>query len=205
MIFQQAPFVNRTSLPGYLNCLGLAGEGVEVGTHRGHYAKMILRLWKGKKLYCVDPWTNPPGYEEQAKYLTGKGDRLKDLEEAHSRLGPFVAEGRAVLLQATSQEALSQFTNGTLDFVYLDGDHRTEQVYLDLCEWWEKVKPGGVLAGHDVVCPGAEGQPDDWGPNIQEALRVFTGAGHRRGSFRRTVYLIVEQLSEPWSFYLRKP
>jgi hypothetical protein len=42
-------------------------------------------------------------------------------------------------------------TNGSLDFVYIDGNHRFEQVVADLAAWAPKVRPGGIVAGHDYL------------------------------------------------------
>ena len=37
-----------------------------------------------------------------------------------------------------------------LDFLFLDGDHSEEAVESDLSAWLPKVKPGGVVAMHDI-------------------------------------------------------
>jgi predicted O-methyltransferase YrrM len=42
------------------------------------------------------------------------------------------------------------FADGSLDMVYIDACHRYDDVLSDLERWWPKVKPGGILAGHDV-------------------------------------------------------
>jgi len=35
------------------------------------------------------------------------------------------------------------------DFVFIDGDHSTEGVSADIAAWLPKIKPGGILIGHD--------------------------------------------------------
>lgn len=53
------------------------------------------------------------------------------------------------MIEATSVQASRQFEDATLDFVFLDADHSYDAVKADIAAWWPKVKPGGILAGHD--------------------------------------------------------
>jgi len=41
---------NRFELGQWLNSIGLIGDGVEVGTHRGDFANHLLKTWRGRKL-----------------------------------------------------------------------------------------------------------------------------------------------------------
>lgn len=54
-----------------------------------------------------------------------------------------------LLIVAPSVRAARLFSDGSVDFAFVDGDHRPESVRADIEAWWPKVKPGGVLAGHD--------------------------------------------------------
>jgi SAM-dependent methyltransferase len=49
--------------------------------------------------------------------------------------------------------AAHSYADGSLDFVFLDNDHSAPHVLKELKAWWPKVKPGGVLAGHDINWP----------------------------------------------------
>ena len=46
-------------------------------------------------------------------------------------------------------EAVKQFKDGSLDFVYIDGNHTFEYVINDIAEWSKKVRKGGIISGHD--------------------------------------------------------
>ena len=46
-------------------------------------------------------------------------------------------------------EASRDFRRNSLDFVYIDSDHRFKETAEDLVEWAKKVRPGGIVAGHD--------------------------------------------------------
>jgi hypothetical protein len=45
------------------------------------------------------------------------------------------------------------YHDASLDFVFLDDCHDGPHVYAELEAWWPKLKPGGVLAGHDFAWP----------------------------------------------------
>ena len=187
---------SRNELPKWLNELGLTDTAVEVGTHRGIYARIFLSRWKGKTLYCVDPWEEAVGYEDQAQHLEhSTGDRVRDYQYCVRYLSLF--KGRVEIIKGTSMEALRKLHRENIrpDFVYLDGNHEPPHVEVDIKEWWDILKPGGVLAGHDIVCPGPD-RDDNWGKYIQPVVQEFF-KGHE-------VNLIVEEGGLPWTYHVRK-
>jgi len=194
-----ADFRDRENFGPFLSRRGLNGSAVEIGTHRAHFTHAFLVRWNGRLLYCVDPYTTPPGYEGQADDLKRlwktDGDRDKDYRHAKDKLSWLAP--RYTFVRKCSHEAAPTFLNNSLDFVYLDGDHRRDMVRHDLLLWWPKVKSGGIIAGHDFICPGEPG--GGWGKDIQMAVHDFTmGTGS-------DVYLVPETKAEPWSFYIEKP
>jgi predicted O-methyltransferase YrrM len=191
-----APISSRNQFGDLLTERGLTGHAVEVGTHRGEFAATLLSTWSGK-LYCVDPWDNLPEYIEQAKFLDGGGqDREADYEIVKELVAPY--SDRVLLMRCTSEVAFRTFEDNSLDFVYIDGNHDADYVNLDLRTWWPKLRQGGLLAGHDIVCPGPAAI-DNWGKSIQPA--VFRFAQQQKVD----VYLVVEESGLPWSYYLVKP
>ena len=46
-------------------------------------------------------------------------------------------------------EAVKDFENEGLDFVYIDGNHDFMHATEDVWEWSKKVRKGGVISGHD--------------------------------------------------------
>ena len=191
MTFLLSEFSSRNQLPILLNRTCPIGHGVEVGTHRADFAKIIIRQWKHGYLTCVDPWSVPDGYEHQARFLANSQDRNDDYQVAQESLQHF--KTRTSMMRMTSDEAANHFTNRSLDFVYIDGDHSYQSVLNDLKLWWPKLKIGGILSGHDLICPGEVG--GGWGKDIQQAVADF---------FRdidQQIHLIAEENGLPWSFY----
>ncbi|MFZ5806437.1 MAG: class I SAM-dependent methyltransferase [Verrucomicrobiota bacterium] len=144
---------SRFYFPEILNSLNLLGEGVEVGTFQGAYSAWILERWQGKKLYSVDPWKSFPR-EEYVSVMNNfsKEEYEKHYHEAVSMLSKY--GDRSEIIRKTSEEAAPLFADASLDFVYLDGQHYYEAVRQDIASWWIKVKPLGILAGHDYVADG---------------------------------------------------
>ena len=118
--------------------------GVEIGVAKGRYSKWLLHGIPGLKLYLVDPWRS---YDEYVEHHDEAGQVILDdcLTEAHRRL-----DGKNVeFLRKTSMEAVEDFEDNSLDFVFIDGNHSFEYVIDDIAAWSKKVRPGGIVAGHD--------------------------------------------------------
>lgn len=181
--------MDRDNLGVFLNSRKLLKRGVELGTHRGQFAVSILRRWRGERLYCVDHW-EPYDDSDPASCIS---DREEDFHAARSILAKFP---EAVLVRKESLQAANDFNDLSLDFVYIDACHQYRAVKRDLEIWWPKIKPGGLLMGHDIICPG---EPEGgWGKMIQRAVFEFAD------QIERTVYLIPETLSWPWSYYMER-
>ena len=77
------------------------------------------------------------------------------VEEVRGGLGPVetVALDRfAGVLDGTDEAALVM-PDASVDFVFVDADHTEEAVARDIATWTPKVRPGGLIAGHDIRWP----------------------------------------------------
>lgn len=138
---------HRRELPTLLNHRGLLGRAVEVGVATGRFSEHILTRWRGAHLLSVDPWRAAPPDE----YVDVSNRSQEEHEEAYAlakqRLARFGQ--RSSVWRMTSMEAAARIPPGSLDFAYLDGRHDYESVKQDLELWYDKVRPGGIFAGHD--------------------------------------------------------
>lgn len=127
-----------------------AGMVVEVGCWKGrstaHLVVSAFNTGKGIKVYAVDTWRGSPEHGEQP-----------DLYETFLKNMEPLAELYTPVRQPSIEASLS-FRDGSLDFVFIDAAHEYESVKSDLASWRSKVKPGGVMAGHDYQCgwPGVD-------------------------------------------------
>ena len=185
----RAGFFGRNGFGPFCGGKGLTKLAVEVGTDRGLFAYQFLCGWPGEGvLHCVDPWVH-----YSAKDPASRKVRIHDKATAEALLYHFV--GRHSLHNFTSAIAAPTFRNESCCFVYIDADH--EEIAQDISLWWPKVRPGGILAGHDIVCPG---EPDGlWGPAIKQALFAFSDR------VNLPVHVVPEFDGSPWSWYVEKP
>lgn len=222
---------SRNQFGQLLTDMGLSGNkhlAVEIGTHRGEFAKPFLDTWTSGTLFCVDPWSVPAGYELQAEMLWGgiripPGDKQRgthgptpeqvrddDFNATVQLLEPYIRRNRVRLRRQMSMEALQGVKDSLLNlpatesvesrmfsFVYVDGNHEPPHVLNDVQGWWTVLRSGGVLGGHDFLCPGEVG--GGWGRFIQPAVLGFAD------KMGVDVYVVVEEGGLPWSYYMMKP
>jgi methyltransferase family protein len=139
----------RDELPALLNARGLLGRGAEIGVKQGKYSDELLSNWKGEELVSIDPWlsADPEEYVDRSNVEQDEFDRY--YEQTRERLARFGS--RSTIWRTTSVEAAARVPDHSFDFVYIDARHDYESVKEDLEAWCAKVRPGGVLAGHDYV------------------------------------------------------
>jgi len=130
------PDCSRTDLPQFFVDQGYKA-GAEIGVYKGGFTKRFCEA--GLKMFAVDPWTAYYGDRDQ-----GRVDSI--YEEACKTLSPY---SNCTIIKKSSMEATGDIPNLSLDFVYIDSDHRFKQTAEDIVEWSKKVRSGGVVAGHD--------------------------------------------------------
>lgn len=130
-------------LPKLFRKLGFK-TGAEIGVQKGRYSKFLCAYIPGLKLYCIDPWL---AYDEYVEQHDAQGQIALNefLEIAKQRLAPYNCE----FIREFSMKAVQRFCDNSLDFVFIDGNHSFQYVVNDIAEWSKKVRPGGIISGHD--------------------------------------------------------
>lgn len=129
------PHSSRDDLPNFFKHMGFV-TGAEIGVYRGEFTKKFCEA--GLKMYAIDPWITYAGTTQ------GRQDFL--YEHTKRVLAPYPG---CTIIRKTSMDAVKDFKDGSLDFVYIDGDHRFRYIAEDLWEWEKRVRRGGVVSGHD--------------------------------------------------------
>lgn len=122
---------------------------VEVGVQGGGFAAFMLRKTNPQKLYLIDCWKqqDPNVYDDpEANVSDPLQERL--YQETKRR---FAHDSRVVIIRDFSKNAVKQFEDESLDWVYIDANHGYDAVREDLDLWWPKIKKGGMLSGHDYA------------------------------------------------------
>ncbi len=94
------------------------------------------------------------------------------------------------LTKRTSEEASKLVPDGSLDFVFIDGDHTGDAVTFDVYAWWPKLKPTGFMGGHDYLASG--------GTELMRKIRstleeIFTPEGLSKQHHKRSSCWIATQ------------
>lgn len=139
----EIPNVGRDNLAQWLHELNFK-VGVEVGVARGEYSEIICRTNPQMKIYGIDPWKTYKGHKDNVKKEIFENIH----QEAEERL---VKYSNYEFIKEFSLDALKKFKNKSLDFVYIDANHKDPYVTQDITEWSKKIKPGGIIAGHDYI------------------------------------------------------
>lgn len=139
----EIPDCTRDDLPQFFVDMGYK-VGAEIGVWKGEFSEKLCQV--GLKMYAIDPWV---GFSGQGR--TQKKQEVQDqyYAEAKARLERY---SNCTIIRETSLNALSHFRKHELDFVFIDGDHTLQAVIVDNLGWNEKVRPGGVISGHDYFC-----------------------------------------------------
>ncbi len=117
--------------------------GVEIGVADGRFSKWVTDNCPNlEALYCIDHY--PTGYERYNK------TRYTEDEQTMFRAKFLrVAEERRKIKIIENPSALAVKMFGYIDFAFIDADHSYEGCANDIELWYDKIKPGGVIAGHD--------------------------------------------------------
>ena len=130
-------------------------KGAEIGVRRAKYSKYLCEKNPNLTLFCVDPWT-----PYNNKYRKERQDRI--YQEALKN-----TKGRNIkIIRKNSFDALADFEDGSLDFVFIDGNHTFDYVAPDIIYWSKKVRKNGMVIIHDYY---------SWsGAGVREAVDAYT-------------------------------
>lgn len=131
---------NREELAEYFAELGLK-IGAEIGVEQGVYTEVLCKA--GLEIYAVDPWQAYSGYRDHVNQEKLDGF----LEKTKKKLSQYNCH----IVKKFSMDAVKDFKDESLDFCYLDANHRFVDIAQDVWYWSKKVRKGGIVSGHDFV------------------------------------------------------
>lgn len=110
--------------------------GVELGVAAGDFSERILKHDHVAYLFSIDMWGGD------------RGHGVDQYREAIVRLDSY--RQRNTIIRMRFDEALSLFSDESLDFIYVDGyAHDGELNGSTFREWFPKLRKGGLIAGDD--------------------------------------------------------
>jgi hypothetical protein len=114
--------------------------GAEVGVWEGEHAEILFKANPNLMLHGIDTW---------APYRENRDYHSYSYQPAYEKACSVLAPYNFKTIRKYSMEAVHDFKNRSLDFVYIDANHGFRYVIDDITEWSKKVKRGGILFGHD--------------------------------------------------------
>lgn len=144
-------FQTRSDL--YDAALPKGGVGAELGVQFGYNIRPLMATAKPHTLHLCDAWEPQDGSYESAVSIAA-------------------AYPQADIVRAFDHDWLPQLADGHLDWVYVDTMHDYEQTRRELQLLRYKVRRGGIIAGHDLVCFAEHTcqYANTWGAGVMRAL-----------------------------------
>jgi len=118
---------------------------VEVGVWKGHSISFLADLLRSRpsvQIFAVDLFEDKIWPEHQQEIALLPQIFNANLERTKTR-------HLIVDIKSLSHKAAERFADGSVDFVFIDADHEYPSVQADIRAWLPKVRPNGILAGHD--------------------------------------------------------
>lgn len=110
----------------------------EIGVDKGEYSELILRITKPEKLHLIDMWSSKRYHEKLMKTVKNKFHKE-------------ISEKTIIINRGVSTEAVNGFEDNYFDWIYIDTGHSYETTAEELKLYSQKVKPSGIIAGHDFI------------------------------------------------------
>lgn len=132
---------------------------VEVGCWQGRSTRALADHCPGHVL-AIDRWGPPIHYED------GRPHELNTdvFAQFYEHLADHLASGTVIPVPKAFAEVAPTLPAGSVDFCFIDGDHRYAAMRHDIEAAVRLVRPGGVIAGHDYlnsVWPGVRKAVDE--------------------------------------------
>ena len=146
---------------------------VEIGSWQGKSSLVLAKGLKGKTkpvLYCIDPFNGDAGASDRVLYSRALSTMNKSLKEAfldNMRRHGVLDVVRP--LEGYSFDVVNDFKD-TIDLLFIDGAHEFEAVFQDYEQWSPLLRPGGMIAFHDVVFGE---NPDPAGPGMVAKAHIY--------------------------------
>lgn len=119
----------------------------EIGVWEGGFSRRILEICDPAELHLIDPWQYMPEFGNTG-FGRKKNEHLMEVKYLDV-VAAFKDDPRVSIHRATSEAALAALPDGSLDWVYIDGNHNEPFIGNDLALCLKKVKHNGIITGDD--------------------------------------------------------
>ena len=107
----------------------------EIGVNKGDFSAEILSATSPEKFHLIDAWGS-------SRYNENIMQNVKNR---------FKNDARVVINRGLSLDVADEFEDEYFDWIYIDSDHGYKVTSSELNKYATKMKPGGIISGHDFI------------------------------------------------------
>ena len=117
---------------------------IEIGSYMGESTQIFGSCGLFTEINCIEPFEGTENFNEEINHTWEEvweeydinTRQFKDIIKLHEDY-------------SYDEKILNKFNDDEYDFIYVDGDHSFESTRRDFELYIPKIKPNGVLGGHD--------------------------------------------------------
>jgi predicted O-methyltransferase YrrM len=151
-------------------------RALEIGSWEGRSALFFLNYLPHLTLTCIDTFAGGQEHQEAAARNPEEALILRDVESKFDR-NTSAFKGRIEKIKAGSADALIGLglEGRRFDLAYIDGGHRSSEVYSDAVLAWPLMATGGLMIFDDYEWNEMPQRLDNPGPGVDAFLAAFAG------------------------------
>ena len=139
----------------YLELLDATPEGgtfVELGCYKGKSTSFIgVEIHKRKRdinFFAIDSFQGATNSTDANEIKAYEG--ISEIEESYTyNVSPIGNKIKTIV--SLTDEAAQYFNDEEIDVLFVDAGHSRDAVKADIEAWLPKMKPNGIMAGHDYT------------------------------------------------------
>ena len=133
---------NLNYLNNYFNKIDNIEKILEIGSYEGRSAIFFLKTFPFSKISCIDTWR---GSDEHSNY------NFNIIEQNFDKNTFFYQKNKRLKKIKDTSNNFFKKNSENFDLIYVDGDHASEQVSLDIINSWKILNKGGFLILDDYL------------------------------------------------------
>jgi len=150
-------------------------RGAEIGVMSGATLFRVLDACPALMMYGVDQWRKLPLRDDECAETYAHRDMSRLAAQVAARARSYGE--RCTILRGDSVAMAKHVEDDSLDFVFIDADHTEQGCERDIRSWTPKVRPGGMLLGHDHDWPTVRRVIDRLCPGWRDFGEAVWGIG----------------------------
>lgn len=151
---------------------------LEVGCAYGFHTKQVISNTNIESYTMVDPYvpySNDVFSDSVQNVYRDGSETLSNFDQFLNIVMEELSEHKEKIthIRKPSVEAAKEVEDGSLDAIFVDGDHSYSAVKEDLQAWWSKLRVGGTLCGDDY-----------WMSDVARAVHEFASEHNLEVKFK---------------------